>query len=163
MTARRIYDIHLNADLVVFRRVHGLGAVSGDGVIGLARRSLCGDAVVVATLWDVADEPAARLMPSLYRSLKRVPDKARALRRAQLRSFATEAAASALDEIRTATLAEHPILGQLHLVGSRRGLAAVRLHGLPAWNFRRHRDQSLLVKWSAEKRRTGESKDAPAR
>ena len=48
----------------------GLGAVSGDGVIGLARAFLyAGTPSVVATLWDVADEPAARLMPSLYRSL----------------------------------------------------------------------------------------------
>jgi CHAT domain-containing protein/tetratricopeptide (TPR) repeat protein len=114
LTAREIYGIQLNADLVVLSACRtGLGAVSGDGVIGLARAFLyAGTPSVIATLWDVADEPAARLMPSLYRSLKRVPDTAQALRRAQL---------TLLNDLRsgrvkvhtisgTTALAEHPIL-----------------------------------------------------
>ncbi|HEX2454055.1 MAG TPA: CHAT domain-containing protein [Vicinamibacterales bacterium] len=114
LTAREIYGIQLNADLVVLSACRtGLGAVSGDGVIGLARAFLyAGTPSVIATLWDVADEPAARLMPNLYRSLKRVPDTAQALRRAQL---------TLLNDLRngrvkvhtksgTTALAEHPIL-----------------------------------------------------
>jgi CHAT domain-containing protein len=59
--------------------------VSGDGVIGLARAFLyAGTSSVVATLWDVADEPSAFLMPKLYQSLGTTTDKARALRRAQV-------------------------------------------------------------------------------
>ena len=114
MTARGFYDIQLNADLVVLSACRtGLGAVSGDGVIGLARAFLyAGTPSVVATLWDVADEPAARLMPSLYRSLKRVPDKAQALRRAQLTLLhdLRGGRVSVPTKSGTATLAEHPIL-----------------------------------------------------
>jgi CHAT domain-containing protein len=114
LTAREIYDIQLNADLVVLSACRtGLGAVSGDGVIGLARAFLyAGTPSVVATLWDVADEPAARLMPSLYRSLKRVPDKAQALRRAQLTLLhdLRSGRVSVPTKSGTATLAEHPIL-----------------------------------------------------
>ena len=119
LTAREIYDIQLNADLVVLSACRtGLGAVSGDGVIGLARAFLyAGTPSVVATLWDVADEPAARLMPSLYRSLKRVPDKAQALRRAQLTLLhdLRGGRVSVPTKSGTATLAEHPdSVGQLH-------------------------------------------------
>jgi CHAT domain-containing protein/tetratricopeptide (TPR) repeat protein len=114
LTAREIYGIHLNADLVVLSACRtGLGTVSGDGVIGLARAFLyAGTPSVVATLWDVADEPAARLMPSLYRSLKRVPDKAQALRRAQLTLLhdLRSGRVSVQTKSGTATLAEHPIL-----------------------------------------------------
>lgn len=114
LTAREIYGIQLNADLVVLSACRtGLGAVSGDGVIGLARAFLyAGTPSVVATLWDVADEPASRLMPSLYRSLKRVPDKAQALRRAQLTLLhdLRSGRVSVPTKSGTATLAEHPIL-----------------------------------------------------
>ena len=114
LTAREIYGIQLNADLVVLSACRtGLGAVSGDGVIGLARAFLyAGTPSVVATLWDVADEPAARLMPDLYRSLKRVPDKAQALRRAQLTLLGDLRNGRVKVETKagTAILGEHPIL-----------------------------------------------------
>ena len=40
---------------------------------------------VMATLWDVADEPTSTLILEFYRSLQKNPDKSQALRSAQLR------------------------------------------------------------------------------
>jgi len=114
LTAREIYDLDLDADLVVLSACRtGLGAVSSDGVIGMARAFLyAGTPSVVATLWDVADEPSARLMPNLYRSLKRIPDKAQALRRAQLILLNDLRNGRVKVETKTGTaiLGEHPIL-----------------------------------------------------
>jgi CHAT domain-containing protein len=39
---------------------------------------------VLATLWDVADEPTARLLPDFYRNLIAGQSRAEALRNAQL-------------------------------------------------------------------------------
>jgi len=62
-----------------------LGRVTGDGVLGMTRAFFfAGASAVVATLWDVADEPAARLMRSFYAAWRRPVDKAAALRTAQL-------------------------------------------------------------------------------
>lgn len=63
--------------------------MSGDGIIGLTRSFLsAGAASVVAPLWDVADEAAARMLPMFYRARDRGEDKDRALRSAQLRMLA---------------------------------------------------------------------------
>jgi CHAT domain-containing protein len=63
----------------------GLGKLSGDGIAGLTRGFFYGGAPsVMATLWDVADEPTAVLISSFYKSLQKDPDKSRALRSAQL-------------------------------------------------------------------------------
>ena len=114
LTAREIYDIHLNADLVVLSACRtGLGRVSSDGVMGLARAFLyAGTPSVVATLWDVADEPAALLMPTFYRSLRRVSDKAQALRSAQLRLLKELRAGNVRvsSGSGSVTLREHPVL-----------------------------------------------------
>jgi len=40
---------------------------------------------VMATLWDVADEPTSQLISSFYSSLQKDHDKSRALQTAQLR------------------------------------------------------------------------------
>ena len=101
----------------------GLGKVSGDGVAGIARAFVyAGAPSVLATLWDLADEPAARLMPQFYRSLHRRPDKAQALRDAQLkflrdlRSHNVRVATPS----GTVTLPEHPVLwAGFVLVGER--------------------------------------------
>ncbi len=114
LTASEIYALELNADLVVLSACRtGLGEVSGDGVVGLARAFLyAGTSSVVATLWDVADEPSALLMPKLYQSLRIQNDKARALRRAQidvlkqLRAGQLSVATSSGSMI----LREHPVL-----------------------------------------------------
>jgi CHAT domain-containing protein len=111
---REIYDIDLNADLVVLSACRtGLGPVSGDGVAGLARAFLyAGTPSVVATLWDVADEPAALLMPTFYGSLRRTPDKAQALRTAQLRLLKALRAGGVkvAGTLGPVTLREHPVL-----------------------------------------------------
>jgi CHAT domain-containing protein/Tfp pilus assembly protein PilF len=90
LTARDIYELDLNADLVVLSACRtGLGSISGDGVIGLTRAFFyAGTASIVATLWEVADEATLQLVPEFYRSLPRLNDKSRALRAAQLRLLA---------------------------------------------------------------------------
>lgn len=87
LTAQKIYGLDLQADLVVLSACRsGLGAITGDGIVGLARAFFyAGTSSVIATLWDVADEPSERLVPQFYRSLLRAHDKSRALRAAQLR------------------------------------------------------------------------------
>jgi CHAT domain-containing protein len=86
LTARDIYGLNLNADLVFLSACRsGMGKVTGDGVLGLTRAFLyAGTRSVVATLWDVADEPTAKLVSSFYKNLSQNPDKAQALRSAQL-------------------------------------------------------------------------------
>jgi CHAT domain-containing protein len=86
LTARDIYGLNLNADLVFLSACRsGMGKVTGDGVLGLTRAFLyAGTRSVVATLWDVADEPTARLVEKFYSNLRQGQDKAQALRSAQL-------------------------------------------------------------------------------
>ncbi|HUA64113.1 MAG TPA: CHAT domain-containing protein [Verrucomicrobiae bacterium] len=88
LTAEEVYSLDLHADLVVLSACRtGLGQISGDGVAGLARAFFyAGAASVVATLWDVPDQPTSQLMDVLYQSLdKGAKDgKAGALRDAQL-------------------------------------------------------------------------------
>jgi len=78
--------LNLDADLVFLSACRsGMGKVTGDGVLGLTRAFLyAGTRSVVATLWDVADEPTAKLVASFYKNVSENPDKAQALRSAQL-------------------------------------------------------------------------------
>jgi CHAT domain-containing protein/tetratricopeptide (TPR) repeat protein len=87
LTAQKIYGLDLHADLVFLSACRsGLGQVSGDGIAGLTRAFLyAGTPSVIATLWDVADEPTYRLVGAFYRSWLTGSDKARALRSAQLK------------------------------------------------------------------------------
>ena len=86
LTAEEIYGLDLNADLVVLSACRtASGKISGDGIIGLTRALFyAGAPSVVASLWDVADEPTVHLMPEFYRSWEHTHDKSRALRAAQL-------------------------------------------------------------------------------
>jgi CHAT domain-containing protein len=86
LTADEVYGLSLEADLVVLSACRtGLGALSGDGMIGLTRAFLvAGSRSIVASLWDVADEPAAQLMPAFYKAWLAGEAKSEALRRAQL-------------------------------------------------------------------------------
>src|SRR5262249_8477905 len=62
------------------------GQISGDGINGLTRAFLyAGTPSVIASLWDVSDETAGRLVTGYYRAWLGGSDKARALRSAQLR------------------------------------------------------------------------------
>ena len=89
-----------------------MGKVSGDGIIGLTRAFFyAGTPSIVATLWDVADEPASLLLPEFYRSLWQLGDKSRALRAAQLQLLQELRAgrvkvSSAHGEV---ALTEHPV------------------------------------------------------
>ena len=87
LTAQKIYGLDIHADLVFLSACRsGLGKVSSDGMVGLTRAFIyAGVPSVIASLWDVADEPTYRLVVSFYRSWLLGNDKARALRTAQLR------------------------------------------------------------------------------
>lgn len=84
-----IYDLHLDADLVVLSACRtALGKeVRGEGLIGLTRGFMyAGAARVLATLWSIEDQPTADLMAGFYRGMLRQGlSPAAALRKAQLR------------------------------------------------------------------------------
>jgi len=84
---QEIYGMDLQTDLVVLSACStALGKLSGDGMAGLTRAFFYGGAPsVMATLWDVADEPTSLLISEFYKSLLKEPDKSRSLRAAQLR------------------------------------------------------------------------------
>lgn len=86
LTANEIFDLQINADLVVLSACDtGQGKLTGDGVIGLSRSLIsAGAPSVVVTLWTIPDNPTAMLMAEFYRQLQQNPDKARALRQAML-------------------------------------------------------------------------------
>ncbi|HEX6944876.1 MAG TPA: CHAT domain-containing tetratricopeptide repeat protein, partial [Casimicrobiaceae bacterium] len=86
LTVRELYDMPLHAELVVMSACRtATGAPSGDGIAGLSRALFyAGTSSVLATLWDVADEPSATLMAAFYRNWSKGMDKRAALRAAQL-------------------------------------------------------------------------------
>jgi CHAT domain-containing protein/tetratricopeptide (TPR) repeat protein len=87
LTAQEIYRLDLNADLVVLSACRSAGGrITGDGIATFARAFIyAGTPSLVASLWDVADEPVNRLIPGFYRSWFAGASKARSLRAAQLR------------------------------------------------------------------------------
>lgn len=83
-----IYNLHLNADLVVLSACQtGLGKeVWGEGLMGLVRGFMyAGSPRVVASLWQVDDAATAELMKRFYRGMfqEKLPPSA-ALRAAQI-------------------------------------------------------------------------------
>src|SRR5262249_6959648 len=90
----------------------GLGKVSGDGILGLTRAFFAAAASsLLATLWDVADEPASYLMPRFYQTLRRSGNKSGSLRAAQLALLrAVRAGAVRIQTLTgSASLPENPI------------------------------------------------------
>lgn len=81
-----IYALHLHARMVVLSACStGLGKITGDGVAGLSRAFFyAGSASVLTTLWDVADEPTATMLPRFYRALQQGDSPSEALRTSQL-------------------------------------------------------------------------------
>jgi len=86
LTASEIYDMNLQAELVVLSACQsGLGNLTGDGVIGLSRAFIAaGTPSVLVSLWNVPDDSTNLLMTRFYQQLQRNPDKAQALRQAML-------------------------------------------------------------------------------
>lgn len=86
LSAEEVYGLTLGADLVVLSACQSAGGmVGGDGVATFARAFLyAGSASLLASVWDVADEPTNRLLPEFYRAWRAGASKARALRQAQL-------------------------------------------------------------------------------
>ncbi len=86
LTAASIYSMNLHTHMVVLSACRtGLGPISGDGVAGLSRAFFyAGSASVLTTLWDVADQPTAHLMPLFYQGIAHGEARSTALRNAQL-------------------------------------------------------------------------------
>jgi len=113
LTAREIYGLRLDADLVVLSACRsGSGRVIGDGIATFARAFIyAGAPSIVASLWDVADEPTNRLLPQFYRAWLGGASKARALRAAQLRLLSDLRAGKVRIETPAGlvSLPEHPV------------------------------------------------------
>ena len=86
LTTADVYGLELNADLVFLSACRtARGGVSADGVMGLTRAFFhAGASSIVASLSDVVDEPAQRLVADFYRARLAGVDKVNALRKAQL-------------------------------------------------------------------------------
>jgi CHAT domain-containing protein len=86
LTVGELYSLELNAELVVLSACStATGPPSGDGISGLSRALFyAGASSVLATLWDVADEPSAMLMAGFYRHWQGGMSKRASLRQAQL-------------------------------------------------------------------------------
>ena len=90
LTAKDVYGLHLKADLVVLGSCQSAGGkVSGEGISALVRAFFfAGARSIVASVWDVPDEPASRLLPAFYESWMKGRPAADAMRAAQLRLLA---------------------------------------------------------------------------
>ncbi|MGB7443345.1 MAG: CHAT domain-containing protein [Coleofasciculaceae cyanobacterium] len=91
LTANEIFDLKLNAELVVLSACDtGRGTITGDGVIGLSRSLItAGVPSLIVSLWSVPDAPTAELMTEFYQNLDQKLDKAQALRQAMLTTMKT--------------------------------------------------------------------------
>lgn len=90
LTAQEVYRLSLRADLVVLSGCRSAsGTIAGDGMATFARAFLyAGSASLIASVWEVADQPSHRLFPSFYRAWLGGATKAAALRQAQLELLA---------------------------------------------------------------------------
>lgn len=86
LTLNAVYGLNLHARLVVLSACRtGLGKITGDGVQGLSRAFFyAGSASILTTLWDVADQPTAVMLPRFYRALRSGQTPTDSLRTAQL-------------------------------------------------------------------------------
>lgn len=92
LTASEILQLDLTAALVVLSACDtGLGNITGDGVVGLARSLFsAGTPSVVVSLWGVPDQPTADLMTAFYQAWRSGQlNKAQALRQAMLQTRQT--------------------------------------------------------------------------
>jgi CHAT domain-containing protein len=114
LTAREVYGMELKADLVVLSACRsGSGKVTSDGLLGFTRAFLyAGAGAVIAPLWDIADEPTARLMDEFYRQYGAGVAKSAALRMAQLKLIGDLRSGRVVVDtaIGPVALGEHPAL-----------------------------------------------------
>jgi CHAT domain-containing protein len=114
LTARDIYTMSLNADLVMLSACRSAsGPISPEGVLGLTRAFLyAGAAAVIASPWDVPDEPTAVLVQEFYRQYRRTGRTDLALRAAQIHILRKLRAGEvqAKTPAGVVTLPEHPSL-----------------------------------------------------
>ena len=111
-TAREIYDLKLDADLVVLTACQSGGAVTGDGVATFARAFIhAGAPSLIVSQWDVPDEPTADLLAGFYRSWFAGQSKARALQSAQLQTLRAlrEGRVRIATPLGPVALPEHPV------------------------------------------------------
>ena len=88
LEAREIYDLELNADLVVLSACQTAGGKmeKGEGIQGLSRAFFCsGSRSVVASLWNVNDESTSFFMKTFYGFLTEGRTKQEALRLTKIR------------------------------------------------------------------------------
>ena len=113
LTAAEVYGMRLKADLVVLSACRSAaGAVPGDAIATFTRAFLyAGTASMIASLWEVADEPTNRLLPAFYKEWLDGADKAAALRRAQLRLLGElrSGKVSVSTSLGPVPLTEHPV------------------------------------------------------
>lgn len=113
LTVREIYDLRMHADLVALSACRTAdGPLTGDGIVGLTRAFFyAGANSLLATLWDVADEPTERLMRSFYRHYARGRSKSEALRTAQLELLAAlrQGRVAVATPLGRMSLDEHPV------------------------------------------------------
>jgi CHAT domain-containing protein len=87
LTTNHIYNLRLNADLVVLSACQtGLGKeIRGEGILGLTRGFMyAGAERVMFSLWNVNDKSTSILMTKFYTSMKEGLTPAAALRQAQI-------------------------------------------------------------------------------
>jgi len=91
LTSEEIIQLRLSAELVVLSACDtGLGDLTGDGVVGLARAWMgAGVPSVVVSLWAISDSSTSVLMESFYSNLNQGLTKAQALRPAMLETMET--------------------------------------------------------------------------
>jgi CHAT domain-containing protein len=84
-----IFGLDLHADLITLSGCStGLGRISGDGIVGLARALIyAGTPSIIVSQWDVSDLGTSYLMDRFYARLMAGEDKAHALRDAQLETL----------------------------------------------------------------------------
>jgi CHAT domain-containing protein len=113
LTVREVYDLRLRADLVVLSACRtAAGPVTGDGIVGLTRAFFyAGANSLLATLWDVADEPTRLLIAAFYRHYSRGRSKSEALRAAQLELLAAlrQGRVAVATPLGRMSLNEHPV------------------------------------------------------
>jgi CHAT domain-containing protein/tetratricopeptide (TPR) repeat protein len=90
LAAADVYGLNLHADLVVLSSCRsGGGKVTGEGISALTRAFFyAGAPSIIASRWDVPDQPAARLLSTFYSEWLEGRSRIDALRRAQLRLLA---------------------------------------------------------------------------